>query len=135
MGADMSEGRENKGIRSPPASTLTLTGFDVAGLGACVFAIVFALYAIFRAQPSFERSLSELGSALPAFTVLCLSPGFVIVVALLPIVVVSDGILRRVSLKGRAIRMVIAVVLAVLGPAMFALGMYLPIFAMAAAVE
>jgi type II secretory pathway component PulF len=100
-----------------------------------VSGVLWSLAAGFSAAPIFAKMFAEFGQDLPAFTALSLKPWFQILLALIPLVIVADGILRRATRRGRAVRMCLAIFLSLALPGVFLVGMYLPIFTISGAVK
>jgi hypothetical protein len=119
----------------PPESRFILTVFDKAGLAVGWAALMGALLVGFKIAPSFGRMFADFGGPLPPLTQLCLKPWFWLLAALLPCVVVGDGILRNAGTRGRAARLGVAVFLVLALVPLFWVGMYGPIFALSAAIK
>ncbi len=125
--------RTDRSADGPGSSRVTVfevIGFTVSGLG-----MLWAIAAAVRVQPAFAKMFTSFGSELPLFTQLCLRPWFPIVLALFAPAITGLGIAIGSSTTARALTMGAAVLLTLGLPALFLIGMYLPIFAIAEAIK
>jgi hypothetical protein len=114
---------------------ISFTVFDKVGLAVGWVALLGALFLGFKVAPTFGKMFADFGGQVPAFTQLCLRPWFWLLAALLPFLVVADGVVRNASMRGRATRLAIAVVVVLALIPVFLVGMYAPIFALASAIK
>ena len=112
-----------------------ITGFDLVGLGFAAFGLLWAVAAALVVAPFFGKSLADLGGALPAFTILCLSPWFPLVIALVPLGVASVGVLTNSAHSTRPVLMVVAIMLALAAPCVHLAGLCLPIVSLAGSIK
>ncbi|MFZ5444053.1 MAG: hypothetical protein ACOZQL_28875 [Myxococcota bacterium] len=111
-----------------------LRGIDIVGIVVALVCLVEAIVGV-AVQPSYRRLFEDFSVQLPALTRFVLHPLSALLPALVPAIVVGEGIARRRSERGMVARVVVAIALMLIGPALFLIGSYLPIFTVAGAVK
>ena len=114
----------------PLLTTPDVIGLVVAGLG-----FGWSVIAVALVQPAFLKLFADFGSELPFFTALWMKRWVPTVGAVLPLVILGEGIARRVDERGRVTRMAIALGLSLLLPLAMLAALYLPIFQLAGAIK
>lgn len=110
-------------------------GIDILALVFATLCILEAIAGLF-AQQLYGKMFADIGNApLPSFTILMLQPSTLIVAGLAPMALVAEGVVRARSESAVLSRCVIAIVTMLTLPAAFCIGMYLPIFALAGAIQ
>jgi hypothetical protein len=118
--------------RSSYVTVPEIVGFSFSGLG-----VLWSAIAAIVLQPAFSRMFVDFGSAdaIPPFTHLCLRPWFPLSLAVLPMLPVGVGVLSRATRPIRVALMSLAILLTLALPAVFLVGMYLPIFRITALIK
>src|ERR1700737_3718803 len=80
------------GPSAPNPSTLTI--FDIVGLAFGALGLFWAGVVVLAIQPVFAKMFAEWRIPLPGFTELCLKPWFPFAIQLIPILLVSTGVIR-----------------------------------------
>jgi hypothetical protein len=112
-----------------------VTAFEVVGFAFGALSLLWSAFAVIHLRPTFGKMFADFAGPLPGFTLLCLQPWFPILLGLAPWVVVGDSVMRGASTRGRAIRLGVTIFLTFALPGLFVVGIYLPIFSVAAAIE
>ncbi len=118
-----------------PTPEALITVPDIVGLAFAVFGLLWSAAAAIQIQPHFKAMFADFGQQLPLFTELCLKPWFPLALGLVPLIVVGEGIARRLTRRDRVLRTGLAIFLTLALPGVFLIGMYLPIFSIASAVK
>lgn len=103
-------------------------GFDLVGLAFGGVSLLWSAVVVLRLQPGFAALFDDLKVPIPAVTALMLKPWFQLLLGGVPLGVVIEGIVRRADRRGRAVRMVVAIVLTLALPAIFLAGLCLTDF-------
>lgn len=114
---------------------LEVTVFDVIAFGFSALGVLWSLVMVLAVAPRFSAMFSDFGSELPVFTALYLKPWFPPLLALAPMAIAGAGVVGGAPRALRAVLMAMAIFLTVTLPAVFLVGMYLPIFSLADAVK
>jgi hypothetical protein len=114
-----------------------LTILDWIGLVVVVPAVVFLLAAPLVVTPGFAEMFASFGSdsSLPAITRLVMSWWLPPVLAVVPVALVLAAITGRRSLGTRRLLGVVAFLCGAAGAALYLVGMYAPVYAIAGAVR
>lgn len=111
------------------------TPLDLVGLGAAALSMLFSAMGALQLAPTFAAMFDDLGGALPLLTRLFLNPLVPISLGAVPALAVGAAIASRAAPKARAVASLFAVAMVFLLPALFLIAMYLPLFAISAAVR
>ena len=109
--------------------------FDIIGLAFGAFGPVWSVAGVLKVAPVSAKIYADFGGKLPVLTELCLSIWFPITLGLVPLAVVGLGIVGNAARWTRAILMGVVILLTFALPAIFLVGLYLPILDIAAAVR
>lgn len=115
--------------------TGSITVVDGIGLVFGLFGFAWSVVAVLVVAPKFAEMFADFGGELPAFTKLCLSPWFPFALGLMPLAVSGVGIATNAPRGSRVIFMAVAILLTLATPAVFLIGMYLPIFGISEAIR
>jgi hypothetical protein len=107
---------------------------DLLGWGAAALTLFWSVAATLSLGPIFTRMYEEVGGEIPIWTQICLTPMFSILGGSIPAAVMIWSVAAKVNEKQRLMAASAAVVLMFLLPALFLVGMYLPLFRMSSAV-
>jgi type II secretory pathway component PulF len=122
-------------MSSTSAGRPVLTAVDLVGLGFAVLGLLWATVAVLLVAPSFATMFADLGGQLPTFTRLCLSRWFPFLIGSVPLAVAMVGPVLRAERPTRLLLMGLSIVLSLAMPAIFLVGMYLPIFSIAGSIK
>lgn len=123
------------GTAGPPSPNPSMfTIFDIIGFAFGALGLFWAGVMVLAIQPVFVKMFADFQVSLPGFTELCLKPWFPFAMGLIPVLLVSTGVVCRARSRTRVVLMACAILLTlVVLPAVFLIGSYLPIFSIAPA--
>jgi hypothetical protein len=108
---------------------------DLIGWGASALTLFWSLMASVVVGPTFTRMYEEFGGTLPLWTQICLTPLLTILGGAIPAGVMAWARVAKVNEKQRLYAAIAAVALMFILPALFLIGLYLPLFQMSSAVS
>lgn len=111
-----------------------LRGIDIVGLVVAFVCLVEAVVGVV-VQPSYQRLFTDFAVELPWITRAMLHPLAALLPALVPAVLVGEGVARRRSERAMVVRVVIAIALMLVGPVVFLVATYLPIFTVSGQIK
>ena len=118
-----------------PGGDNGLTVHDVVGLAFAALCLLWTISAEVLIAPVFLKMFADYGGRLPTLTILCLSWSFPAIMGVLPLAMTLTGILGRAGRETRVLAMVASILLSVMAPAIFMLGMYLPLWRIASEIK
>ena len=118
------------------SNSADFTVLDWVGLVLVLLPVSFLLTWPWLLAPAYRSMFSDFGGELPLLTQLVLSPWLTLAFAVVSLGLVGGAaLLRGASIGNRRALAVVAFVVALVGVAMCFLGVYLPIFQLADAIE
>ncbi len=111
------------------------TTYDAVGLTFSGICLMWTAVAELYVAPLFLKMFADFNSRLPTLTLLCVTWWFPAILGLLPLALTLASMLSRAPRDARLLTTIAAVLLTLMAPAIFLLGMYMPLWSIAGTIE